>query len=208
MDSAVALVRSYLKLNGFFVITDYPIIEAIGHNGVRSVTDLDILAVRFPGAGRLIPRGQHGEMIGTVDPELGVSSDHVEFIIGEVKQGAAHLNRGAHDPGVIRAALARFGSCSHDQTKEVVEDLLANGRGVTPSGHHVRMLIFASYVENNPGHGVHVITLGHMRHFVTEYLREHWHILHETQFSDPAMNFLMMLEKANRHSSRHSHRHP
>jgi len=203
MDSAVELVRSYLKINGYFVITDYPVVEAIGHAQVRSITDLDILAVRFPGAGRLVPQGEHGEMIGTVDPELKTNSTQVEFIIGEVKQGAARLNRGAHDPAVIRAALARFGSCPHNQTKDVVEDLLTSGLTTTPNGHHIRMMIFASYIEKNPGYGIHVITLGHMQHFITAYLREHWDILHETQFSDPAMNFLMMLEKASGTAGHH-----
>lgn len=203
MDSAVALVRTYLKINGYFVITDYPIVEQFDHNEVRSMTDIDILAVRFPGAGRLVPKGTHGSIIGEVDPELRSHADQIEFIIGEVKQGAAHLNRGAHDPAVIRTALARFGSCPHKQVSSVVEKLLKAGHATTPDGHHVRMMIFASYIENNPGHGVHVITLGHMEHFVTSYLREHWHTLHETQFNDPAMNFLMMLEKNRRHLSHH-----
>ncbi len=211
MDSAVALVRSYLKINGYFVITDYPIVEVFDHNEVRSITDLDILAVRFPGAGRLVPHGNQGAMIGKVDPELGASDEHVEFIIGEVKQGAARLNRGAHDPVVIRTALARFGSCPHEHTTPVVEKLLETGHARTPDGHHVRMMAFASYIEKQPKHGVHVITLGHMEHFVTTYLRQHWHTLHETQFNDPAMNFLMMLEKTKRHSanpqsaSKHGH---
>jgi hypothetical protein len=203
MDSAVALVRSYLKINGYFVITDYPIVEVFDHNEVRSITDIDILAVRFPGAGRLVPQGNHGSMIGKVDPELGTSDEHIEFIIAEVKQGGARLNRGAHDPAVIRTALARFGSCPHEHASGVVEKLLQSGHAMTPTGHSIRMMVFASYIEKNPGHGVRVITLGHMEHFVTTYLRQHWHTLHETQFNDPAMNFLMMLEKTKRHTTRH-----
>ncbi|MBL4808873.1 MAG: hypothetical protein JKY43_02300 [Phycisphaerales bacterium] len=200
MDSAVALVESYLKINGYFVVTDYPIVELIGRGQVRSITDIDILAVRFPGAGRLVPQGRGGAMIGKVDPELGASDDHVDLIIGEVKQGVARLNRGAHDPSVMRTALARFGSCPHQHTQEVVEHLLDTGHAITPNDHHVRMLVFASYVEHSPGPGVQVITLDHISKFITAYLRDHWNTLHETQFTDPAMNFLMMLEKMRRHT--------
>jgi len=142
-------------------------------------------------------------MIGQVDPELGASDAQIEFIIGKVKKGAARLNRGAHDPVYIRTALARFGSRPHEHASEVVEQLLHSGHMMTPNGHHVRMMVFASYIEKNPGHGVHVLTLGHMEHFVTTYLLQHWHTLHETRFNDPAMNFQMMLVKTKRHNTHH-----
>ena len=49
MDNAVALVRAYLHVNGYFTVTEYPVLEAARHGGYRTVTDLDVLAVRFPG---------------------------------------------------------------------------------------------------------------------------------------------------------------
>ena len=203
MDSAVALVRTYLQINGYFVVTDYPVVELDRRGSARSMTDLDILAVRFPGAGRLVPDGDRSTIIGEIDPELGHPGDCIDLIIGEVKQGGARLNRGAHDPSVMRAALARFGSVDEGRAREVVEDLLARGHATTPCGHNVRVMVFASYADRSPGPGVRVVTLGHMKQFVTGYLREFWDIFRETQFNDPAMNFIMMLEKSDRHAKMH-----
>jgi hypothetical protein len=204
MDSAVSLVRTYLQLHGYFVVTEYPVVEAVergGAGGTRALTDLDVLAVRFPGAGRLVARGGSGgrdRMIGSVDKQLGTQNDQVDMIIGEVKQGEAKLNRGAHDPEVMRAALARFGACHHGEAQAVVEGLLKRGQAKAPCGHLVRLMVFASYVERSPGRGVQVMTLGHIRSFVQRYIRQHWGTLKGAQFSDPAMAFLMMLEKASR----------
>ena len=55
MDNAVALVQTYLHVNGYFTIAEYPIIGSGRHGGYRAVTDLDILAFRFPGANNSSP---------------------------------------------------------------------------------------------------------------------------------------------------------
>jgi hypothetical protein len=57
MDNAVALVQAYLNVNGYFTVTEYPVVEAIKYAGYRTATDLDVLAFRFPGAGRLAELG-------------------------------------------------------------------------------------------------------------------------------------------------------
>jgi hypothetical protein len=50
MDTAVALVQAHLQVNGYFAVTECPVVEALRHHGYRTATDLDILAFRFPGA--------------------------------------------------------------------------------------------------------------------------------------------------------------
>ncbi|MEZ6317235.1 MAG: hypothetical protein R3B49_00575 [Phycisphaerales bacterium] len=57
MDTAVSIVRAYLQANGYFTMTEVPVIEATG-TVVRSATDLDVLAVRFPGERRTV--ANHG----------------------------------------------------------------------------------------------------------------------------------------------------
>ena len=61
MDNVVALVQTYLHVNGYFTIAEYPIIGRGQHGGYRTVTDLDILAFRFPGATRVVPK-LHGRV--------------------------------------------------------------------------------------------------------------------------------------------------
>ncbi|HEX7071018.1 MAG TPA: hypothetical protein VF190_09440, partial [Rhodothermales bacterium] len=89
MDHAVALVQAYLQLNGYFTSAEYPIIAGAGRNGFRTITDIDILAFRFPTGlpvlqGRRAPQGLD---LSDLDTGLGVAPDSVDMIIGEVKEG-------------------------------------------------------------------------------------------------------------------------
>ena len=48
MDHAVALVEAYLRVNGYFTVSEYPVVEARRYGGFRTATDLDILAFASP----------------------------------------------------------------------------------------------------------------------------------------------------------------
>ena len=65
MDTAVALVQAYLNANGYFTVVEYPVVEALRNQPARSVTDLDVLAFRFAGAGHEIIRGSDTGPPGT-----------------------------------------------------------------------------------------------------------------------------------------------
>jgi hypothetical protein len=60
MDNAVALVQAYLQVNGYFTVTGYPVLEAARH-GIEVATDLDVLALRFPGRGSSCRRSRARE---------------------------------------------------------------------------------------------------------------------------------------------------
>ena len=47
MDTAVAVVKAYLELCGYFVLAELPV-RGRDKRGYHDVTDIDILAVRFP----------------------------------------------------------------------------------------------------------------------------------------------------------------
>jgi hypothetical protein len=197
MDTAVALVDTYLRINGYFTVTEYPVIEAVHYDGYRTVTDLDILAFRFSGAGRLIPaeRGSSPRLrVVAPDPKLGSIAEHADMLIGEVKEGRAELNRAARDPVVLETVLTRFGCCRAEHVPAVVKDLLHKGHAQTHSGHRVRLVAFGSTVgEDNK---CTVISLGHVVNFLRDYIHQYWDILHNSDSKDPAFGFLMMLEKA------------
>ena len=90
MNSAVALVEAYLHANGYFTVTEYPIIEAMEGETFRVRTDIDIMAMRLPGARRLIPgrrsRGRTKRTVFEPDPTLRPTDDRVDLLIGEVKE--------------------------------------------------------------------------------------------------------------------------
>jgi hypothetical protein len=60
VDTSVALVQAYLHINGYFTVAEYPVLEAHRSDHARTVTDLDILAFRFTGAGHDVVRGIEG----------------------------------------------------------------------------------------------------------------------------------------------------
>ena len=199
MDTAVALVQAYLQINGYFTVAEYPVLEAQRVGGFRTATDIDLLAFRFPSAERLIPaegRGARAEIRIEVDPELHCPHEHADMIVGEVKEGSARLNGAARDPNVLRVTLTRFGCCLPTEVDAVVQRLLHSGRATTPCGHSIRMVVFGSRGEALPGRDVQVITLGHVIHFLREYLHRHWDSLHHAEFKDPVLGLLAMMEKA------------
>jgi hypothetical protein len=105
MDHAVSLVQAYLQLNGYFTSAEYPIIASAGRTGVRTITDIDVLAFRFP---RGLPlanpspkRAPQGLNVSDIDPGLGVPDDSVDMIIGEVKEGRVGVNTGEENDRVI-----------------------------------------------------------------------------------------------------------
>lgn len=203
MDHAVSLVQAYLHVNGYFTVTEYPVLEALRH-GYRTATDLDILAFRFPGAGRTVPEKQphpSSELACTTDPALGVVADQADMLIAEVKEGRAQLNPAARDPAVLAAALSRFGCCSGAEAIAVVRELLRRGKAITPCGHRVRMIAFGSSIDPADAAHCHVIAMEQVVQYLQSYLREHWHALGHTEFKDPALGFLVLLEKAQRGST-------
>jgi len=42
LDTAVARVQAYLNVNGYFTVTEYPVMEAYPEWPARTATDLDL----------------------------------------------------------------------------------------------------------------------------------------------------------------------
>lgn len=201
MDPAVALVQCYLRVNGYFTVAEYPVLEATRRGGYQMVTDLDLLAFRFPRTERrILPASvdpTEAERFG-VDPELGVPIGEADMLVGEVKEGRARLNAAARDPEVLEAALTRFGCCSGEHARDAVEGLLARGRAVLPNGHRIRVVVFGGDAGERRGGVDRTMSLGHVTEYLRSYLDLHWDVLRHAQFKDPTLAFLMTLEKARR----------
>ncbi|HYR27365.1 MAG TPA: hypothetical protein VEU30_02810 [Thermoanaerobaculia bacterium] len=199
MDHAVALVQAYLQLNGYFTSAEYPIIAGAGRNGFRTITDIDILAFRFPTgepmarAGRKAPKGLD---VSGLDGGLAIPTDQIDMIIGEVKEGRVGINTGIRDPEVLRTVIDRFGDVG--DAGRVVEHLLQHGTAQIQDSYSVRLIAFGSFPPGSPVPPCRIISLGHVLQFLQAYVRKHWSMLRHLQFKDPAFGFLMTLEKARR----------
>jgi hypothetical protein len=199
MDHAVALVQAYLQLNGYFTSAEYPIIAGTARSGFRTITDIDILAFRFPSGQPLARPGRQspgGLDISGLDPGLAVPTDSIDMIIGEVKEGRVGINTGIRDPEVLKTVVSRFGEVG--DADRVVQHLLEGGLATIPPSFSVRLIAFGSFPPGSEVPPCRIISLGHVLTFLQSYVRKHWHMLRHLQFKDPAFGFLMTLEKARR----------
>lgn len=185
MDNAVALVRAYLQLNGYFTITEYPVVRKTGDGSFRTLTEVDVAAFHLP----------HGEPDFEPDPALKVPRDQADLIIGEVKEGRAMINEAATDPDVIAKILRRFGCSTVAEAHKAARALLANGAIDTRAGHRVRLLAFGTSHNDVPGTYLTVL-LSDVVAYVDRYLSENWELVRSAGSRDPIFGVMVLLTKA------------
>lgn len=129
-------------MNGYFTVTEFPVLEAIAARHVLTATDLDMLAYRFPHAGHSTAGSQARRMVGgaglAIDPVLGCPVDRADMIVGEVKEGTPRLNRAMRDPAVLATALMRFGCCPAEQSDALTGTHREVARGTPGGASHPR----------------------------------------------------------------------
>jgi hypothetical protein len=195
VDTAVALVQAYLRLNGYFTVTEYPVFELGSGGGIRTATDLDLLAFRFPGAGRPVIGESGGATVYRPDPALGVPPEAPDMILGEVKEGRAELNGPARRPAVLAAALARFGCCSETGAARLARELVRHGRATTHHGHQVRLFAFGGTVDEGRATGYQRMSLSHVIAFVSGFVGDNWSVLRHGQSKDATLALFWLLQK-------------
>jgi hypothetical protein len=185
MDNAVALVRAYLQLNGYFTITEYPVVRRTGDGSFRTLTEVDVAAFRLPG----------GEPDFEPDPALKVPPDQADLIIGEVKEGRAMINDAATDPNVIAKVLKRFGCSSDAEAHRAARELLAKGATESQAGHRVRLLAFGATPNEVPGPYLTVL-LSDVVSYVDRYIAANWELVRSSGSRDPVFGVMVLLAKA------------
>ncbi|HKO59236.1 MAG TPA: hypothetical protein VJ276_25440 [Thermoanaerobaculia bacterium] len=187
MDNAVALVRAYLQLNGYFTITEYPVVRKISGGMIRTLTEVDMAAYHLPG----------GEPDFAPDPVLQVPRDKADMIIGEVKEGRAMINEAATDPDVVTKILRRFGRCSAEEAKGYARSLLTKGQADTRVGHQVRLVAFGTS-SDEPSPYLKIM-LSDVVAYVDRYISENWEVVRAAGSRDPIFGVMVLLAKARAH---------
>lgn len=200
MDNAVALVRTYLQLNGYFTVTEYPIIAQGRRGGRRTMTDVDVIGFRFPAATDCVVDERHHTTTadGMTDPALGVPETTPDMIIGEVKEGRAEVNDAATNPDVLRAALIRFGCCGHCVSEPHLMQLVRRGMTVLPNGHTARLVAFGSSSEGHVPYRRVLYT--DVLAYIDRYISRHWEAVATAGAKDPVLGLLMLQAKTTRAS--------
>ena len=196
MDAAVGVVKAYLELSGYFVLAELPIRED-GRSGYRDVTDLDIVAVRFPYRPGMRPAGPFELLLGA-DEALDTPDDALDVLIGEVKEGKAHLNPALRRSQTIAFALRRVGCCPEERVEQESRLITEGGRRemLMADGLRcvVRVVAFAGRGIQTAGADL-TVPLGHCFGAMRARLHEHRDALPGARFKDPILELLALEEK-------------
>ncbi len=191
-DAASDLVGAYLRVNGYFVLTDLEI-HVIEKGLFRTVTDVDVVAIRP----RSLPGGVHYQgtegaaecvLAGEVDPALGVMLDRCDVIIGEVKRGEAALNHGLRDPRVLHEVMRRIGDVLGADAETVIDALIATGEFETEDVR-VRLVAFARHGSVAT---VRTVRHDHIVDWLNAVLARHRELFEVTTHSDPVLSLLAL----------------
>lgn len=195
MDVAVGLVKAYLELCGYFVLAELPV-RAPDRDGYRDVTDLDIVAVRFPHPPRH-PLRALDVFLGQ-DPALGLSGTGVDVLVGEVKEGQARLNPALRRAATVAFALRRVGCCPEGRVDEEARAIAERGEGALamPGGTpcRVRVVAFGGCGGGDMGR-LHTIPLHRCVEFIVARLRDGREVLAGVQFTDPVLGLFALEDK-------------
>ena len=202
MNAGVRLVQSYLYLNGYFTVSELPVIRQARGGEYREVTDLDVLALRFPRAEYVVPRGRPGprdDLRMRVDPVLVDDRQVMDVIIGEVKEGKARVNDSLRTPEALETALRRVGCCPASLVEQTVSALRRHGEATLSAQEagiptRIRMVAFGSG-STGERNGYEVISLKHVAHFLDRQLDRYHDVLQPADLGDTALGLLHLLRK-------------
>lgn len=192
MDPAVALVQAYLQLLGYLTVTEFPITTGRGR-AARAVTDIDLIAVRFPTAQAI---NEPAALRLTDTSPLTAFDAGLDLLICEVKEGKARLNPNLNRRDVLATTLRRVGCCPPDDVDHHVESLMGTGRahmahvGVVCQA---RVVVFAGRSANPPN--AVTVSLAEVARAVLGYLDHLGETLRATRFSQPALAHLALVAK-------------
>ncbi len=199
MDIAVNLVESYLRLTGYLTLSEFEVQARRddGSGGFDTITDIDIMAIRFPGP--IYAGDPHGgndsHLLLLDDPALLLEEGQIDVIIGEVKQGAAEFNPGIRRHKVLHSILRRVEWLFEGGIEQVVEDLSSRQVCEAPARGggtiRVRLVAFGRAPETD----LHTITHTHIVETLMGFFSGMDDAFRPVQFRDPAPAMLSLLLK-------------
>ena len=198
MDTGVGIVKAYLELCGYFVLAELPVRKQEGP-AYRDVTDVDILAVRFPH-----PPATETELTTSslhlllgIDPRLQIFEQGVDVVIGEVKEGRAELNPALRRLETIAFALRRLGCCPPAEVSEQAANIARMGsQEMRMNGMRcrIRLILFAGQAFAQSSHPF-TVPLGWCIEFIQDRMKAAPKAMAGTQWKDPTLGFFALLAK-------------
>ena len=194
MDIAVNLVENYLRLNGYLMLSEFEITRQRADGHFETVTDVDVMAMRFPG--RAVTDDDGCQLLSIDDPALELADDMVDVIIGEVKQGAAEFNPGIRSHEALHSMLRRVEWLYDVPLADVIAAVQqysihvgpGNGRGTI----RTRLVAFG----RTDSVDLHTISHSHIVTTLIGFFDRLGEAFRPMQFREPAPALLSLLTKA------------
>ena len=199
VDAASGLVEAYLHVNGYLTLSEWQI-QALNQRGQwQTITDVDILAVRFPGDVFLAHSQDPGirSTLKVPGALLMLEDGVIDVIVGEIKEGEAVFNPAMTRHETLYTVLHRLRWLYGDEgLSPVVVDLTERGvsRTAAPGGGRVRTRLVS--FGQAPHLTENTIPIGMMLEEAVAFLGEHDALLHSARFANPVAATLKLLHKA------------
>lgn len=197
VDAANGLVEVFLRVNGYLTLTEWQIQALNRHDQWDTITDVDIVGLRFPGpvymADSHDPEVQSTLLVD--DRLLMLDEGEIDVIIGEVKEGEAVFNPALTRHETLHTVLHRL-KWLYPDLDGVVADIAEEGtcRSPAPGGGTVRTRLVA--FGQAPQLTENTIPIGHILEYAAEFLAEHDDLLRSARFANPVAATLKLLHKA------------
>lgn len=197
MDAGVALVESYLRLNGYATLAEFQIHRRLHDGTYEALTDVDVIGIRFPGKVYAADPFDSPDprFLLIDDPELHLREDTIDLILGEVKQGEAVFNPGLKRRETLDTVLQRFGWLYEKPLPRVVAELQRRGLSVAPTrgGGRIRTRLVA--FGRSPVNDLHTMSLQHIFKVMVAFMERLDRVIHTDVYSDPVAATLRLLVK-------------
>lgn len=204
MDAAGAVVEVYLRVNGYLTLSEWQIQALNRHGQWDTVTDVDIVGLRFPGPVYLAD-SHDPEIKSTlrVDGELlMLEPDTIDVIVGEVKEGEAVYNPSLTRHETLHTVLHRLSWLYTEGVDPIVADLVELGvsRSPAPGGGMVRTRLVA--FGQAPMVTENTIPIDQILETAATFLGAHEDLLRSAKLSNPVAATLKLLHKSGLEVSR------
>lgn len=161
------------------------------------MTDIDVLAVRFPHAQLWVPGdGVPGQELGR-DRALDIDAESMQLIIGEVKEGKARINRSALRPKVLETVVRRFGCCE-EHPRRIAQMILENGvveTSVSGMPCKVRLIVFGGVQDELHSSRYTCIPLRHVIEYASEYVSRYGDVFRSAEIKDEGLSLMALMSK-------------
>lgn len=198
MDAANGLVEVFLRVNGYLTLSEWQIQALNVHGQWDTITDVDIVGLRFPGDIYLAD-SHEPEIQSTLKVPgdlLMLEEGVIDVIVGEVKEGEAVFNPALTRHETLHTVLHRLAWLYADHGLEkVVTDLATRGacHSPAPGGGRVRTRLVA--FGQAPHLTENTIPIGRILEQSTAFLATHDDLLRSARFANPVAATLKLLHK-------------